>query len=434
MFQTGLAAMQSAQSRLNHTNLQMATGRRILTPSDDPSGAALTVQLDSAVKATEQYQRNADYAQPRLEQEESQLDAIQTAVQRVRELVVAGSNDTYNQSNRAIIASEIRQIRDDIFDIANTQDANGEYLFAGTRSQTSPFVMADDGRVSYVGAEGAGAVRELAISSTRRVAVGDTGARVLMEIPERSGLFTEAVPASTNTGTVNAAKVEAGNLDDALNSAGQTLRIRFSYPAANPGSVAYQILDTKGNSVRDANGDLLSGFYGTTTLLGAFVPPVPNEPIEFAGRRVTLIGIPEHENLTVTPPHYAEIISRPVPHSQVSLFQTLNSIVTALEAPQSDEAEQEIFSKASSMALRNIDSGMDRLNEVRTSVGLRLSTLDIQTNLNDERLLNLEETLSEVRDLDYADAISRFKLQEVVLQAAQQTYTQVNKLSLFDFL
>ncbi len=423
IFQSGLAAMQSAQAKLNHTSLQMSTGRRILTPSDDPGGAALTVQLDSAIKATAQYQRNADHAQPRLEQEEAQVDAMQTAIQRVRELVVSGSNDTYNQSNRNIIASEIRQIRADLFGIANTQDANGEYLFAGTSSQTAPFVMADDGRVSYIGAEGAGAVRELALTSTQRIAIGDTGAHALMNIPEQSGLLTEAVPAATNTGTLDVTQVESGDLDDALNSAGQTLRIRFNYPGANPGAVSYQILDAKGNSVRDANGDLLSGSYGTTDAAGTFVTPVPNDPIEFAGRRVTLSGAPADKD---------EILSRPV--AQVSLFQTLDSIATALETPQSDDAARKLFSKSSSMALRNLDSGLDRLNDVRTSVGLRLSTIDTQTNLNEERRLNLESTLSDVRDLDYAGAISQYKLQEVVLQAAQQTYTQVSKLSLFDFL
>jgi flagellar hook-associated protein 3 FlgL len=285
--------------------------------------------------------------------------------------------------------------------------------------------MADDGRVSYVGAEGDGAVRELAITSTRRIAVGDTGATVLMEIPERSGLLTEAVPKSTNTGTVDVVKVEAGNLDDALNSAGQNLRIRFKFPTVNPGSVEYQILDPDGNSVQDSSGQLIGGVYGSTDGAGVFVPPTPNTPIEFAGRRVTL------DPLTA-PADGDEILSRPVP--QVSLFQTLDSIATALETPQSDETAQDLFAKASSMALRNIDSGMDRLNEVRTAVGLRLSTLEIQTDLNAERQLNLESTLSDVRDLDYADAISRYKLQETVLQAAQQTYVQTSKLSLFDFL
>jgi flagellar hook-associated protein 3 FlgL len=84
----------------------------------------------SRTEDTEQYQRNSDYAKPKLEYEEAQIVALGNYMQRVRELVVAGNNDTYNPENRKIIASEIRQLREDILGLANSEDANGEYLFA----------------------------------------------------------------------------------------------------------------------------------------------------------------------------------------------------------------------------------------------------------------------------------------------------------------
>lgn len=424
MYQTGLSAMQRAQSKFNETSLQMSTGRRFLTPSDDPSGSAQSIQLDAAIKKTEQYQRNNDLAKPRLEQEEAQIEATQNALQRVRELVVAGNNDTYIKQNRTIIASEIRKLREDIIGIANLQDANDEYLFSGTRSQTAPFVTGSDGKVSYVGATGAGSVREVSITNTQNIAIGDTGATVFMEIPERSGLLNEAVPKSTNTGTLDVVSVGVNKLDDALNSSGQTLRIRFSYPTAHPGPVEYDVLDLDGNAVRNSAGDLISGNYGNTDAAGVFVPPTLSaQSLELAGRIVTITGAPANGD---------ELISRPV--SQVSVFQTLDDIATAFENSVTGTASSEDLSRATSIALRNIDSGLGRLDEVRTTVGLRISTLEMQTSLNDERVLDLSTTLSDVRDLDYAEAISRFKLQEVVLEAAQQTYVKVNKLSLFDFL
>lgn len=402
IFQSGLGAMQRAQADLNHTNLQMATGRRILTPSDDPSGAAQSVQLNAAVKATQQYQRNSDYAKPKLELEEAQMIALGNYMQRVRELVVTGGNDTYNQENRNYIAREIRQLRDDIFGLANTQDANGEYLFGGTRLQTAPFVADDKKQVSYTGAEGAGAVREIAITSNRRIATGDTGDYVFMEIPERSGLWTEAVPKPGNTGTLEIDEVGVANLQDSLNNAGRTFRIQFD---DSSGSMKYQVvLDPDGKSVSSGDYD-------------------PDTPIDFAGRRITLTGTPDDGD---------EIISRPV--KQVSIFETLDKIAKAFETPTKSGDSSEVLSQATSMALRNLDAGLERVNEVRTSVGVRLSTLDTQRDLNDQRVVDLKTTLSDVRDLDYADAISRFKLQEVVLQAAQQSYVQVSRLSLFDFL
>ena len=441
IFQSGLSAMQSAHSKLNKTGLQMATGRRILTPADDPGGATQAVQFKAAIKSTEQYQRNSDYAKPKLEYEEAQLVALGNVLQRARELVVAGNNDTYNPENRKIIASEIRQLREDILGLANSQDANGEYLFAGTRSQRQPFVVGDDGRVTYVGADGPGAIREVDITSNRRVATGDTGAHVFMNIPERSGLLTEAVVKPvTTTGTLDVTKVEVANLDESLDSAGQSFRIRFKFPPENAdpligrsGPVEYQIVDMDGNAVKDANGKYLGGVYGSADVAGDFVPPTPpGKPteIEFAGRRVTLTGSPATP--TSLPYSDDEILSRPI--TQVDIFKTLDDIAAAFETPSADEAGRESLSRAAGMALRNLDSGLGRVNEVRTSVGLRLDAIDTQTELNDERLVDLKSTLSDIQDLDYAEAISRFQLQQSVLQAAQQTYVQVSRLSLFNFL
>ncbi len=411
LYQSGVSAMQNAQSDFSYTGLQLATGKRILTPSDDPSGATQAAQFDSMIAATEQFQRNNDLATPRLQREESALIGVINNLQRVRELVIAGNNSSQNQETRGYLASEIRQLRKDILALANTQDSNGEYLFSGTRSLTLPFVAGDQGQVSYVGAEGAGAIREVAISSTRRVATGDTGAHVFMEIPERSGLLTEAVPAPGNSGDLDVVKVEAADLDEALRSAGETFRIRFY---DDGGTMRYQVLDPAGNAVRDSNSAFIGG------------PYVPDQPIEFVGRRITLTGPP------TAPADGDEIISRPV--KQMSLFKTLDDIATALEKPADDEASRAALSSATSLALRNIDSGLDRLNEVRASVGSRLQILETQSDLNEKQLLDMESTLSDIRDLDYAEAISRFKLQDVVLQAAQQTYVQVTRLSLFDFL
>ncbi len=417
-FQSGISAIQNAQSKLNKTGLQMATGRRILTPADDPGGATQVVYFNAAIKTTEQYQRNADVALPRLEYEEAQLVATGNLLQRARELIIAGNNDTYNAENRRYIASEIRKLREDLLGLANSRDANDEYLFAGARSDTQPFRIGDDGRVIYVGATGPGAVRELDIGNNRRIAIGDTGAYVFMEIPERSGLVTEAVlrPGNSLIGVPNVElKNEIADLQKALNNAGKTFRIQFQDQA---GTLMYRVLDLDGNAIKDDQGKVIGG------------PYVPNQPIEFAGRRVTLL-LPDTIPPTL-PADGDEILSRPLP--QISIFQTLDDIAKAFEAPLTDAQGREQLSRATSIALRNLDAGLERLNEVRTSVGLRLSALEMHSTLNDERLLDLNSTLSEIQDLDYAEAISRFELQQVVFKAAQQTYVQTSRLSLFDFL
>lgn len=300
IFSSSVSAMQRDQFDLNQTQLQLSTGRRIVSSADDPSGAAQAVRLQAAISTTQQYQRNTDIAQPRLNLEETQVSAVENFMQRARELVLAAGSGTYNSSDHETTAKEIRQIHESILGIANSQDTNGEYLFAGNRSLDKPFLTQLDGSIAYVGSN---SVRQVPISATRSIETGDTGQNVFMNVPDTGGQ---------------------------------------------------------------------------------------------------------------------------------SIFGMLDSIATALES--SDSLTSQEMADVTSTALLNIDSSLSQLSDVRTAVGLRLQVLDSQSIMNDERVVSLQSTLSEVRDLDYAEAISRFQLQDTVLQAAQQSYVQVSRLSLFNFL
>ena len=82
----------------------------------------------------------------------------------------------------------------------------------------------------------------------------------------------------------------------------------------------------------------------------------------------------------------------------------------------------------------HIDQTLDRALDTRAEVGARLNAIESQDNINEEALLRLETTKSGIEDLDYAEAISRFQQQLVALQAAQQSYTQIQGLSLFNYI
>lgn len=397
MFQSGVSSMQRNQAELNHTSLQLASGRRILTPSDDPGGAAQVMRLESAIRSSEQYQRNIDTAQPKLEQEEAHLDAVQVALQRARELIVAANNDTYSSGNREIMAAEIRQFRDDILGLANAKDANGEYLFGGTRSDQQPFIENDDGVVQYVGAEGASAVRELQVSETHQIAIGDSGANVFMDIPEQSGLVVEAVvdPQSAN---IAVQEIEITNLADARMTAGKPFHVEFV------ASDQYRVVDDDGKEIQE--------------------PRAYANPISFGGREI-LLGD------TDTPAANDRITVRPMEH--VSIFKTLDDVISSLENSL-DSDSLDTVAEQTAIALENIDAGIEHFSDIRASVGLRIQDIETQTDINAERQLNLQTTISEIRDLDFAEAISRFNQQQATLEAAQQTYVQVSRLSLFNFL
>lgn len=184
IFQQGLDSMLRQQLELSKTQLQLSTGKKINSPSDDPAGAARILDLQQNAAVTQQYQENIIAAQGRLELEDSVLRSATTGLQRARELAVRGLNGSQTAEDRAAIALEIRQINDEIMSLANMKDGNGDYLFAGTRSRTLPFTTNGTGVFTYNGDQGQ---RFLQVGPTRQIAVGDSGLDVFMKIPDATG-------------------------------------------------------------------------------------------------------------------------------------------------------------------------------------------------------------------------------------------------------
>ena len=209
IFRQSVDAMLEKQRELSETELQVASGKRILNPSDDPSASVRILDLQEAQQRLVQYQRNAEVAIAKLDQEETALNSMENLLQRVRELAVQGNNDPVGAEGRAAIATEIREHIDNFLQLANSRDANGEYIFSGFQSQTRPFSHDGVGNFSYSGDDGQ---RMVKIGDSREVAIGDPGS-IFND-------FAAAGGGTTNVGEVLynlAVNLEAGNADpDAL--------------------------------------------------------------------------------------------------------------------------------------------------------------------------------------------------------------------------
>ncbi|MEJ2378305.1 MAG: flagellar hook-associated protein FlgL, partial [Pseudolabrys sp.] len=123
-------------------------------------------------------------ATARLNIEDSTLSSAVDLLQRARELAVQGNNGTQSAADRKAIATEVRQLADSMMGLANTKDANGEYLFAGYKTQQQPFSSNGAGPYTYNGDQGQ---RSVQIGPTRQVATSDSGQDVFMNVPGGSG-------------------------------------------------------------------------------------------------------------------------------------------------------------------------------------------------------------------------------------------------------
>ncbi|ROR34916.1 flagellar hook-associated protein FlgL [Inmirania thermothiophila] len=387
-----LRAMLDGQARLQETQLQLATGRRVLTPADDPAAAARILSLTASTAGLEQYGANAAAARARLGVEETALAGAQRLLVRARELAIQGGDDALAAADRDAIAEEVRGLRAELVRIANSQDANGEYVFAGFKVRTEPFTERGAG-VTY---NGDGGQRFVEVGPGRQVAVGDAGSAVFLAVPTGNGVFAvEADAANTGTGVIHQGSVTGTWVPD-------TYTIRFSQPTPSD-PVTYTVTDSGGTTVA-------SGTYSD----GA--------AIAFAGAEVVIEGSPaDGDRFTVAP------------SGSQDLFATLDRLLEAL-GTGGDAAADALRHNRLGRVLADLDRGLEHLDVVRARVGARLAAVESQEEVNADLRLQLEATLSGLRDLDYAEAVSRFNVQLTALRAAQQTFARVQGLSLFQFL
>lgn len=153
-FLNSVSNMQSSQTKLVDLQNQISTGKKLSKPSDDPVAAAQIVKLNRELAQTEKFQDNIDVTQRRLELEETVLDSINNATVRMRELTIQAGSSTLNDADRKAIAAELRGLADYAAGLMNTRDAQGEYLFAGSKGFTQPYVKDAEGQYSYTGDDG----------------------------------------------------------------------------------------------------------------------------------------------------------------------------------------------------------------------------------------------------------------------------------------
>ena len=235
IFDQGVRTINQQTSDLLHTQQQISTGRRILTPSDDPVAAAQALQVTQAQDINSQYATNQGNAQSSLGLEDSQLASVSNILNQVRTLAVQGANSTLSNSDRASIATQMRASFNELVGISNATDGNGQYLFSGYQGNTQPFSATVGGSPasSYAGDNGQ---RLLQVAASRQIPISDSGNAVFNDIKSGNGSFATGY-ASGNTGT---GVIDAGSISDPTKWASASnsgkYEIRFSGISSATGS------------------------------------------------------------------------------------------------------------------------------------------------------------------------------------------------------
>ncbi|HCA63819.1 MAG TPA: flagellar hook-associated protein 3, partial [Pseudomonas sp.] len=393
-FNNGVAGLQRNYANATRTQEQISTGNRILTPADDPVASVRLLQLDQQQNVLSQYNANLTAAKNSLTQEEVTLNSVNTVLQRVRELAVQAGNGGLSAEDRKSIAAELREREDELLSLMNTRNARGEYLFSGFQGKTQPFVRAADGSYSYQGDEGQ---RKLQIASSLNIPISDSG-KSIFENVINAGRYVSALDTTAQPGST--LSVSAPLVQDEVAVSGNP-----PFPAAGVGVhftsdteyVVYDLASPPDFTSLDPNLVLASGSVDKESKT--------TEKLAFRGVVIQFDGIPVGGETV-------EIQLDPSAQKQ-GLLGTVSSLRMALESPSGNAQVRD----AVAVALTNLDHGMVSVDAARGNIGARLNVIETtQTDNEDVALVN-KAVQAELRELDYAEALSRLSFQTILLEA-----------------
>jgi flagellar hook-associated protein 3 FlgL len=403
-YQQQISTMLSQESSLNQTENEVSTGLAINVPSDNPTGASQIVGINHILAENTQYSSNITNANTQLSTESSTLSSVSNLLNSINDVGLSSLNGTMSQTDLSNMATELTQYRDQLVQYANTTNANGQPLFAGSSTASTAFVMdSSTGAVTYAGND---QQTFTSIGSGLQVATGDPGSSIFMNIPAGNGSFV-ASAGSGNTGTlvVGANSVTDQSAWTAANASGP-VNDTITFGAND----TYSVTDANGNPVTDSSGNPITGTY------------TPGGSIEFDGMSVTMSGTPSAGD-TVN-------VQADTASNTQSVFTTLNNMISALQSGESSTQ----FNNTMNQQLQALSQAMGSVSTAQVAVGTRIDTLTQQSSAYSDLSVTYQGALNTVQDANPETAISNLTLQSTALQASQEAFSKVQSTTLFDYL
>ena len=396
MYDQSVYLMLSKQSNLNHLEAQLASGQKMVSAKDNPVASGTAVGMDRVLAELDQLGNNAATTQNRLGLQENALAQAGEQLHRVTDLTLQANNSALSDEDRKSMSAELKTIRDSLLALANSSDGTGRFVFGGTADSVAPFALAN-GSVQYHGDQ---TQRQVEVAPGTFVQDALPGSEVFMRIPTGDGTV-DGVANTINTGlaVLTSASTDGSNTWD-----GSEYTLRFTGPDPVTGNSTYEVLDDGGAQV--ATGTFKEG-----------------DDIVFEGLRVRITGQANvDDEFTVGRAETRDV------------FATLDKLVEALNMDTSTTTGRTQQQNLLQASLRDVSRASEKFIDARASGGSQLSAIDNAASLREANSVTLKSSLSQLRDLDYAEAIGQYKLESASLQAAQTVFTQMQSMSLFNMI
>jgi flagellar hook-associated protein 3 FlgL len=394
IYESGGSRISELQSNLNRNMQQLSSGRRILTPADDPIGSARALVISQNSALNDQLAVNRKNAMNSLGMAENVLGNVTTSLQSVKTLIVSAGSGVLSDTDRGYIAKELQGYLDQIIGFANSTDGVDSYLFGGFSSTSAPYTKTQGG-AQYNGDQGG---RFLQVDTSRQLPISEVGSMIFGNVRTANAQFN----VRANPSNVGQA-VATASISNAANLTGNNYEVAFNNSGLN--------------------------FTVTNKTTGVVVVP---STAYISPQTVTIDGI--DINLSNSPGAPAPNDKFSIQSGNQDIFQTLTDLINALQTPASSPAGKLDLQAALNQANGNLEKSLSNVLLARTNFGMSLRELDELDSSGDSVGVLYKQELSSIQDLDYAKAITELNQSQVVLQAAQQSFVKVSSLSLFNYI
>ena len=494
-FARSLANLQDRQGSVDRAQMELSTGKQIILPSDDPTGANSILRLNKEIDISNRYMDAQDSAERYNLTTESTLSSMTDIIFRAEELLIQSINGTNDASSLSAIADELQQRLDQFYALANTKNANGDYIFSGYQTDTTTYEKDDFGFTQYEGDDGQ---REVLIAAGFQVKLNDPGSLFLENVPSESASYIPtANPANVSTSSISMGFVtHQAEYENTTHSTPYT--VNFIAGAA-VGEVRVEVLDSGGVAVPlEPNkagfmdiepGDVVE-FNGIEFSTQDNPAPVAGDSFELEESSETSImwtlqraidamsftsssyvstaddantstavltggNINDAENdylvddftvnilaggLYEVYSSSGDLVEGPNDYTASNLisFEGVEFEVAGTPDPGDvfhiDRPNSDIRTDLVGALLTELKSGATSIDATRSEIGARLNVVEVEMSAQ-YRFQEITVTaLANIEEVDIYAAITNLETSTVGLQAAQQSFAKVQNLSLFNYL
>lgn len=524
IFDIANRSMSDLNGSITKTQEQISSGKRVITPADDPVASTKILQLNEELANVKQYATNISSARNSLSLSETSLNGVTDLIHRIQELAIsAGNTATLSKNEYAAFASEVDSRLQELMNLVNTKNANGDHIFAGYKSKTQPFTGDALSGFRYNGDEGQ---QHIKVANNTFIPATDSGKDAFMDIESSANTINTYVspsnesdpPIKISVGRVVDQKVyddfypedivitfnpdgnivpQGKNFTATEKSTGRVLLDSQPYVPGQEVTVSGVAVKISGNPVSGVAAVPATQLFGSQSVAGAFdfsaspqsvqirvggitqtlvLDANINNTVDLAatlnsaangnanrlaalGIRVdaqgfhmdkginfsisngsaaidTVMGLPSATGTQsidgeLTKPGDRAFVDS---SNRQDILTTLARFSETLKAYDGSTQSRNAVTDVVAATLGNLTFAQTSVLNVVSTIGARMNTLDSTDSQHLDTQVVGQKVLSDLSNLDYAEAATRLSQQSMVLEATQQTFIRVSQLTLFSKL